>query len=698
MIKELEGQLNEAQYAAVTCDEGPVLVLAGAGSGKTRVLAYRIAYLLERGTDPGSILAITFTNKAAAEMRERVQLLTGSLVDAMWVSTFHSACLRILRRHADRLGYDGGFAVFDDVDSRALVRACLDSLGLDERRLPPARVAAAIDRAKNELKGPEEFAAEAAGPYERRLAAVYALYQERLRENNVMDFGDLLLNCVRLLREHQEVRDYYVAKFRHILVDEYQDTNRAQYELVRLLAGRRGNVFCVGDADQSIYGFRGADIRNILDFERDYPQARVIKLEENYRSTQYILDAAAHVIANNRHRRPRRLVASRGPGEKVVVHEAADEAQEAGFVAAEIEKGLLQEGRRLRDFAVFYRTHAQSRSLEEVLMRRQIPYVIVGGLRFYERREVKDVLAYLRVIANPYDAISLRRAASYPRRGLGEVTLARVEEYARARALSLLDALQGAASIPGLAAHLAQRAREFGELLAELARRALELPPSRLIGEVLEASGYAAALRAEDTLEASSRLENLGELVSVASELERRRDVRDLEGFLAELALMTDVDRHDPAAEAVSLMTLHSAKGLEFPVVFLVGMEEGLLPHQRSREDDAQLEEERRLCYVGMTRAKDRLYLTWARRRMVFGSTTFTTPSRFLDEIPAELKDEAGPAAEDLAVGDRVEHPRFGVGTIVSSRGEGEDREVDIAFPDLGIKRFILGYANLRKV
>jgi len=734
--EQLLAGLNPAQAEAAAHLEGPCLVLAGAGSGKTRVLTHRIAYLVCRGVDPASILAITFTNKAAREMRERVEQLLGrGAAGAMVLSTFHAACVRILRRWGDRLGWDPRFLIADDADQRALLKACIQELNLDPQRYNPSAVRAAIDRAKNDLVGPEEMARRADGFYAAQVARIYELYQRRLREQNTMDFGDLLAECVRLLREHPEVLEALQERFHYVLVDEYQDTNHAQYVWLRLLCGRRRNLFAVGDADQSIYGWRGADISNILRFEEDFPEARVVLLEQNYRSTQPILDAAHDVIAHNRQRREKRLWTDRTEGPPVVLYRAREERDEAQFVAAEMERLHAEEGVPWSECAVLYRTHAQSRVLEEVLVRRGIPYVIVGGLRFYERKEVKDLLAYLRLVVNPYDRLAYERVVNEPRRGLGPAALLKIDDHARRLGLSPVHACADAAAIPGLTRPQAEAAAAFGRLILDLAEQRRSLPVGAVLERLAEDSGYARMLREEGTIEAAGRLENLQELFNIAAEFTAAGFDDTPEDFLAHVALTAEADTA-VQDDAVSLMTLHSAKGLEFDVVFLVGMEEGLFPHVRSLDDAAGLEEERRLCYVGMTRARRRLYLTHAWYRTVYGDFQPGIPSRFLSEIrPGRLEERGAVLAdEDLGrppaagrgwgraaaptaaapggagpgdgagetyvprAGEKVIHPKWGEGTVVSLRGSGLDAEVAVVFPEpVGLKRLLVRYARLAR-
>lgn len=629
--------LNHPQAQAVAHRGGPLLVVAGAGSGKTRVLTRRIAHLIATGdARPMEILAITFTNKAAAEMQHRVAELVGPAANAMWVSTFHSACVRILRAHAPRLGYRSSFTIYDDADSRRLVEQVEKELDLDTKKLPPRSVQGAISAAKSDLVDVETLASRAVTVFDRRIADVYGAYQQRLLAASAMDFDDLLMVTVDLLRSFPDVLEGYRSRFRHILVDEYQDTNRAQNELVVLMAGENGQVCAVGDLDQAIYGWRGADITNIVQFEETFPGTTVVPLEQNYRSTQVILDAANAVIANNATRVPKALWTDGEPGEQLRRYRADDEHDEATWLAAEIARLQRVEGVSYGEVAVFFRTNAQSRAIEEALVRAEVPYTVVGGTRFYDRREVKDVLAYLKVVANPADEIAARRIVNVPRRGVGEVSADRLLRWARAQGSSFCEALEHAAEAGVSGGAL----RGVGQLLEVLgALRAMVdagQGPGALVTAVVERSGYGAELAADDSIEARGREENLAELAGAAAEY------ATVDEYLSSVALVSDADDLDPGSGRVSLMTLHTAKGLEFPVVFLVGMEDGVFPHARALENPAQLEEERRLCYVGITRARTRLYLSHAWSRTLFGSTSRAIPSRFLAEVPDELVREIG--------------------------------------------------------
>lgn len=703
---DLSGELNDAQRQAVTCTEGPLLILAGAGSGKTRVVTYRIAQLLKvKGVAPRNILALTFTNKAAEEMRTRLEQLAGD-TRGLWAATFHAACVRILREHAPAIGYQKSFVIYDDTDQLACMKSVLKELNLDDKRFKPRAVLHAVSRAKNELIDAERFAETADNFYYTTLARIFRGYQGSLLKNGAVDFDDLLLLVVKLFRMCPEVLALYQERFRYILVDEYQDTNRAQYEIVRLLAGRHRNLCVVGDDDQSIYQFRGANLRNILDFERDWPEATVVSLEENYRSTGNILAAASSLVRNNCERKEKSLWTRQPPGEPVYIFAASDENEEARFIAGEIKAKAAKYGR----FAVLYRTNAQSRVIEEVLVREGLPYRIVGGLRFWERREVKDLLAYLKVLDNKADDVSLQRIINVPRRGIGAATLQRLQELASHRQIPLYQAL----ALPeeaGCGASGAKKAQALFVLLENLARMREYLAVDELAEQVLVQSGYLAELRAEGTLEAAGREENLREFLTAAQEFVRTAEDKSLTAFLTRLSLLESLDTlADDDAPQVTLLTFHAAKGLEFPVVFLAGMEEGLLPHLRSLETADGVEEERRLCYVGLTRARACAYLTYAARRHLFGADFHNLPSRFLSEIPREFTSPAGwpvaavqqaadgPAAA-LLVGDAVVHGKWGAGEVraVEQLSDG-DTALTIFFPSLGLKKVIARYAPLRKV
>ncbi len=719
--------LNPAQREGVAATDGPVLVVAGAGSGKTRVLTYRIAHLIrDLGVSPHAILAITFTNKAADEMKERVTNLVGSVAKSMWVSTFHSACVRILRREAHRLGYKSAFSIYDAADSLRLITMCVSDLDLDPKRFPPRSIRGAISNAKNEMIDFETYRSQDSGFYHEQVADVYRLYQQRLLEASAMDFDDLLMITVELLGAFPDVLAQYQRRFQYVLVDEYQDTNHAQYMLVKLLTDSHHNLCVVGDQDQSIYKFRGADIRNILEFEKDYPDARIVVLDRNYRSTEIILEAANAVIDNNLHRKPKRLWTDLGRGELITRYEAQDEHDEAAFVADQIEL-LDDQGYHRRDIAIFYRTNAQSRVLEEVFVRYGIPYNVVGGVKFYERREVRDALAYLRLLANRTDEVAVKRVINVPKRGIGQSTIAHVDRFAQDGRISFYDALTRIDDIGMVAARSAIRVKEFVGLIDRLEEAAAD-GPRAAIDAVLAETGYVAELEAERSVEALGRVENLRELASVAEEFEESMDgsitddgawatlsgMRKLELFLEQVSLVTDIDELDDQAEAVTLMTLHTAKGLEYPVIFIVGMEDGVFPHSRSLGDPEELEEERRLCYVGVTRAEEKLYVTHAWQRMLFGSSSFNAPSRFLGEIPGELitmapkrtrrsQEIASPSpgstvsADEIGVGDRIVHGKWGTGVVEEITGTGDRAEAWVVFDESGRKRLLLAWAPLSK-
>ena len=683
--------LNPTQLDAVEQTEGPLLILAGAGSGKTRVLTHRVAYLIDQGlAAPEEVLAITFTNKAAREMKDRVALLVGPDSKRMWVSTFHAFCARILRVHAEKLGYKREFTIYDGADQVRLVKRCIVELGKDPKRFNPRSFQAQISSAKNVLMAPDDFLRSTEGYIAENVAEVYDLYQKRLYENNAMDFDDLIMQTVTLLELFPEVRERYQTRFKYIHVDEYQDTNHAQYRLVNILAAKHRNLCVVGDDDQSVYSWRGADIRNILDFERDYPEAKVVKLEQNYRSTQTILDAANAVVANNASRKAKALWTAGGEGERIRVFAASDEYAEARFVVSEVER-LIEGGASPREISVFYRTNAQSRALEDVLVREGVPYQVVGGVRFYERAEIKDAMAYLSVISNPDDSVSLERIINVPKRGIGNTSVAKLQDYARRQGISLYGALSEA-DAAGLTGAARKACRGVRDLFEGLRVAAKEVPPAESVGAVLDESGYRKELEAEDTIEAESRLENLEELINAAREYERVEPEPTLEGFLQEQALYSDQDSLTSEGGRVALMTLHNAKGLEFGHVFVVGMEEGTFPHARSL-DEHNLEEERRLAYVGITRARETLTLTHAKLRSSWGEREYRMPSRFLSEIPDQYKSGTAPGLSNASgrggwgvalsgrggveraasggvaykAGERVRHTKFGVGEVVEA-------------------------------
>jgi DNA helicase-2/ATP-dependent DNA helicase PcrA len=708
-------ELNPAQREAVLTTEGPLLVIAGAGSGKTRVLTYRVAHLLSAvGVKPNEILAITFTNKAAQEMKERVEHQLGTVARAIWIMTFHSACGRILRREAERLGYRSNFTIYDSADQVRLVKACLEELERDPKRFVPRGIHSQISMAKNQLVGPDEYAARVASFYDQTVADVYSLYQRKLFGANAVDFDDMLMLTVDVLQRFPEAREKWSKAFRYVLVDEYQDTNHAQYVLLKLIAGEHHNLMAVGDQDQSIYGFRGADIRNILEFEKDFPGTRVVTLEQNYRSTNAILQAANELISHNRERKEKNLWSDHGEGEPVRVIETEDEHAEARFVAAEI-AARIEEGYSAREIAVVYRTNAQSRVLEDVLVRQGIAYQVIGGPRFYERAEIKDAVAYLQVIDNPYDLVSLTRIANRPRRGIGDTSLARLTAYAAGHDSTLWDAMAHPDEA-GLASASAKAVRSFRNTMESLMATATDAGVATIVEAVLDRSGYVNSLEAERTIEARGRVENLEELVGVAREYDASADEPSLSGFLQEISLYSDQDaiRDDDESGSVTLMTLHNAKGLEFRAVFMIGMEEGIFPHVRALEENS-LEEERRLAYVGMTRAKERLTLTHAMRRSLFGRAEANLPSRFLDEIPGlsvererlrptswsdygtRAPREFTPRADipALSTGDAVRHQTLGTGIVTRIEADGV---VTVRFEDGSERRLMLEYAPLERV
>jgi len=723
----LEG-LNPEQREAVESTEGPLLVLAGAGSGKTRVLVHRIAYLIGAcGIPPEGIFAVTFTNKAAGEMRERVEKLLGPEAGQVWCSTFHSACVRILRREAGHLNLSRGFAIYDDDDTLQAIKEALRRLNLDPKTYDPRRLRWRIDQYKNSGMLPAA-AVEAAVDLDAEVTAeVYAGYQRILAENQALDFGDLLLQTTVLFERFPAVLEHYRRRWQYVLVDEYQDTNRVQYDLVRQLAGGHRNLCAVGDGDQSIYGWRGADIRNILEFERDFPDTRVVKLERNYRSTQPILAGATAVVSNNLERHEKRLWTDREEGEKIRLYTALDDRDEAQFVVREVIEAVRESGRPYRDFAIFYRTNAQSRPFEEELLKYDVPYAVVGGVRFYARAEVKDALAYLRLATNPADSVALRRIVNNPPRGIGKASVEKAAVLAEARDVPLLEGLREFAAQGGRSG---AKVAAFLALADELAGELPQLGPGEAIARALDRSGYLRHLEGQGTVEAEGRLENLRELLTGADDFAAANAGLDgderspLELFLEEVALVADLDQWDDRQDRISLMTAHSAKGLEFPVVFLVGLEEGIFPHAASARDEAGIEEERRLCYVGMTRAMERLVLTTAEERRRFGSRSYQAPSRFLSEIPEDLLEGTLPSAgaspsrggggdytvdysygqyeggeaQGIQAGLRVRHPIFGEGEVMQVSGAGPGQKLRIRFDRVGVKTVLLRFANLERV
>ncbi|MCH2169254.1 UvrD-helicase domain-containing protein [Myxococcota bacterium] len=718
--------LNPEQRRAVETTEGPLLVLAGAGSGKTRVLTHRIAYLMGTcGIPPEGVLAVTFTNKAAGEMRERVEKLLGPQTRDLWVGTFHSTCVRILRREISHLGYSRGFAIYDEADSLSLVKEAITKRGLDPKVVDPRRIRWRIDAWKNDGMKPAAAAERATDIDDDQAADIYAQYQRLLADANALDFGDLLVLTVELFERFPRVLAHYASRWQYILVDEYQDTNRVQYRLIRQLTSAHGNLCVVGDPDQSIYGWRGADIRNILDFEEDYPETEVVRLERNYRSTQPILTGATGVVSNNLARKRKDLYTDREGGDQIRIHEAATDRDEAQFVVGEILASAREGDRSYQEFAIFYRTNAQSRLFEEELLKYDVPHEVVGGVRFYERAEVKDALCYLRLVINPRDTAALRRVVNRPTRGIGRTTVERAELEASQRGETLLEGFrvlgEGTSGVRSAA-----KVRAFIQLYELLVRECTAAEPADALAIILDRSGYMKALEKDGSPEAEGRIENLRELLTAAEDFSRANadsddDRTSIEIFLDQVALVSDLDAYAGTEETVSLMTVHNAKGLEFPVVFLVGLEERIFPHSGSMGDEQGLEEERRLCYVGMTRAMQQLNLTSAAERVRYGSRNYGVPSRFLDEIPQEVVTQIGsgrkkaarsrsgggheldysyaqePASEggDVRPGLRVVHPVFGAGTVVSVSGNGLDQKLKIQFERAGIKTILVRYANL---
>lgn len=735
--------LNPQQAEAVINTEGPMLIMAGAGSGKTKVLTCRVANLLQKGVRPYRILAITFTNKAAAEMRERVNNMSGPAAKDVWLFTFHAFCARFLRMEIDKLpGYGGNFAIYDTADSQNLIKQILKEMNLDDKRFQPSGILSRISNAKNALQDAAAFARQAGDFYEQKVADIYSRYEQKLQLNNALDFDDLLMLSIKLLQENKEVREKYQDRFDYLLVDEYQDTNHAQYLLTKFLAAKHRNICVVGDADQSIYGWRGADIQNILDFEKDYPDAKVIKLEQNYRSTQIILDAANAVIENNTGRKPKNLWTENKNGADIIYFQAVDERDEARFVIEQLQNLQRTENKKLGDMAILYRTNTQSRIFEEMLIKSGISYNMVGGLKFYERKEIKDIIAYLRVIFNPADSLSLLRIINVPKRGIGDASLAKIQAYAAANNVSLFEAVSNAAAIDGLSSRFVSKLDDLAGIIFELMNLANEAPVEDLIDRVLRDTGYLEELENERTPQAQSRIDNLHELISVAQEFAASEEENNLENFLAHVALVSDIDDTELGEDAITLMTLHSSKGLEFPVVFLVGMEEGLFPHARTLMDETEIEEERRLCYVGITRAKEKLFLSSTKMRTIYGNTVTYPPSRFLQEIPARLvktikRQERFSALENFKqvsekystrpqkpastfnphsfmpqkpaaaaggtgtrfnTGDRVSHSKWGEGMVVSVKDSPDGQEVKVAFAGAGVRSLLTKYAVLKKL
>ena len=739
---ELLNGMNPRQKEAVLHTDGPLLLMAGAGSGKTRVLTHRIAYLIEeKEVNPWNILAITFTNKAAKEMKERVNAILASGGEDVWVSTFHSMCVRILRRDVDFIGYNRNVTIIDSSEQLTLMKRILKELNIDPKKYDPRSILGTISQAKNSLQTPQDFAKMQGSYYEEIAAKCYAAYQKELQYNQCMDFDDLIMNTIRLFEEHPDSLTYYQNKFHYIHVDEYQDTNHAQYTLVNLLAGRFRNLCVVGDADQSIYGWRGADMQNILDFEKDYPDAAVILLEQNYRSTKNILSAANQVIENNSNRKPKNLWTENKEGNKITYYRADNERDETRFIVDRMQEEIRSNHRNYGDFAILYRTNAQSRVMEETLLKANIPYKMVGGHKFYDRKEIKDILAYLNVLANPQDSISFERIVNSPKRGIGPGSIEKLRSFASLHEWPLLEAAQNV-DLANIGGKAGQQLGAFGEMIQEVTQMIPYLTVTELTKEVLDRSGYLEDLKIQNTLEAQARIENLEEFLTVTQEFDKQFEQQNEEDadapeekltvFLNDLALVSDIDNLEEDASQVTLMTLHAAKGLEFPVVFLIGLEEGVFPLSRALMEESELEEERRLAYVGITRAEEALYLTNAFSRTLYGRTQYNRPSRFVEEIDQELleiegmrptpkktpvfakktaaysykqpetavvssKSATGGEKNSWKPGDKVKHKKWGLGTVVRVSGTSKDLELDVAFPSQGVKRLLAAFAPIEK-
>ena len=741
---ELLANMNPRQKEAVMHTEGPLLLMAGAGSGKTRVLTHRIAYLIEeKNVNPWNILAITFTNKAAREMKERVNQLLGSGGEDVWVSTFHSMCVRILRRDVDQIGYSRNFTIIDTSEQNTLMKRVLKELNIDPKKYDPRSILGAISNAKNELLTPADYENQQGSLFEQIVGRCYALYQKELRNNQCMDFDDLIMNTIRLFKANEDALQFYQRKFHYIHVDEYQDTNHAQYTLVNLLADRFKNLCVVGDADQSIYGWRGANMQNILDFEKDYPDAAVILLEQNYRSTQTILNAANQVIKNNRNRPDKNLWTENRAGEKITYYRGDSERDEARFIVSEMQKQIADKGRKFGDFAVLYRTNAQSRVIEEMLLKANVPYTMVGGRKFYDRKEIRDILAYLSAIANPSDSLSLERIINVPKRGIGATSVEKLREFASLHEWSLLEAAMNV-DLANISGKAGKELGSFGMMMDQFAQMIPYLSVTELTKEILDKTGYKQDLINQNNLESQSRLENLEEFLTVTQEFDKRFEAQNeddadapeekLTVFLNDLALLSDVDSYEEESSQVTLMTLHAAKGLEFPVVFLIGLEENIFPLSRALMEESELEEERRLAYVGITRAEEELFLTNAFSRTLYGRTQYNRPSRFVEEIEQDLLQSLGErtqpkgaaasfqpkvfkptytqprqstvssrqtttaAGNQWQVGEKVNHKKWGVGTIVRTTGAAQDLELDVAFPQQGVKRLLAAFAPIEKL
>jgi DNA helicase-2/ATP-dependent DNA helicase PcrA len=708
--------LNERQQEAVKVKEAPILVIAGAGSGKTKVLTHRIAYLIfKKKINPSNILAVTFTNKAAQEMKDRIEFISKdisnrNMMKGLWMGTFHSICARILRQEIDILGYDKNFVIYDKGDQLSMIRRCLKTLDLDNKKYSPNIISSIIDKAKNNLEDVEIFEYNALNYYKKIVARVYKQYQEELFENNALDFSDLILLTVKLFKERPEILENYKNKFKYILVDEYQDINFAQYQLVKLLSGKYNNLFVVGDPDQSIYKFRGADLSNILRFEQDFPHSKVIKLEQNYRSTKVILEGATNLIKHNKNRKEKELWTDKRVGEKIRCYEAASALDEAVFISQEIIKLNKEKGKGFKDFAILYRTNAQSRAFEEVFNKQGIPFRVVGGLRFYERKEVKDILAYLRFIHDQKDRVSFLRIINNAKLGIGKITLSKIEELARKNNINFYQALKQYLKVIKISADRKEAIKKFTSLIDELNDKKREIKGSELLVELIKKISYYEELKKEGEFKAQSKIENIKELILAVQEFEENNEDKSLTAFLEYVALITDIDLYKGEEDVVTVMTLHSAKGLEFPVVFITGFEEGIFPHSRSLNSGEELEEERRLCYVGMTRAKERLYLTYAWRRNLNGNTLFNSVSRFISEIPKHLKEKADiekgeeiPSLDnrrekiEVIVGDKIRHADWGIGVILNKIDTENDIFITVDFERVGLKKLSVNFAPLEK-
>lgn len=753
---DLRMLLNKEQYEAAVQVNGPLLILAGAGSGKTRVLTHRIAHMIkDLNIYPSKILAITFTNKAASEMKDRVRSLIGNEADNMWVSTFHSSCVRILRREIDKLGYNKNFAIYDTYDQKILIKQCMDELNINDDDITDREIINKIGEQKDNLISPDKYKKENEGNYRlNKIADAYILYQKKLKSNNALDFDDLIYKTVELFKKNQEVLDFYQRKFQYIMVDEYQDTNKSQYELVKLLAATHRNICVVGDDDQCIYAWRGADIKNILGFEKDYPEAKVIKLEQNYRSKGNILKAANDVIKNNAERKRKVLRTENEDGERIKIYRAYSDMEEANYVASQIRKIAKDNDKKYKDFAVLYRTNAQSRTFEDVFMKSNIPYRIIGGLKFYDRKEIKDILAYLKFVNNPLDDVSLKRIINVPKRSIGDATVKKVQEFANSMEECMYSVLLDIEQVPSIPTRGTSSIKKFVSLINSFIRSKDEITVSSLIKEILDTTGYLEELKDSKDIDALSRIENLKELVSAAVEFESTSEDKSLSAFLEKVTLVSDIDNFNEDADTVVMMTVHSAKGLEFPVVFMVGMENGIFPGSQSLNDFSEMEESRRLCYVGITRAKEQLYMTSAEQRRVFGRTVSYSESDFIGEISKDLKENDNMAAknpiksksfstynnrnttinnsvtshmnrsvnnsmsasldestsnknkenanslkiQDIKAGLKVKHDKFGIGTIVGVSKSGEYTKLTIVFDKMGIKNLMYGVASLEFV